>query len=57
VFFLVSIYFSETVKVSGVWCGHCCFLVCHGGVEFVGHCLISRVRVEDIDRVYTLRFD
>ena len=56
-FFLVSIYFSETVKVSGVWCGHCYFLVCHGGVEFVGHCLISRVRVEDIDRVYTLRFD
>jgi len=32
VFFLVWIYFGETVKVSGVCCGHCCFLVCHGGV-------------------------
>jgi len=46
VFFLVCMYVGESVKLFGVWCGDCCCLVC----------LISRVRVEDIDRVYTLWF-
>jgi len=46
VLFLVCIYVGESVKLFGVWFGHCCCLVC----------LISRARVEDIDRVYTLWF-
>ena len=39
VFFLVCIYVGESVKLFGVWCGHCCCLVC----------LILRARVDYID--------